>query len=192
MEVDKKILERLNKGDESAFESLFWQYNSHIYNFVLSILYDKSLAEDITQTVFLKIWETHERIDPEQGINAYLFTIARHLVYKETEKKLIFEQASDVISSSSVDDDSALEKQMEANSLRDYILQLIEELPPARKMIFSLSRFEHLSNKEIATRLSISEKTVETQIYRSLQFLREKLSSDVFLACFLIFLANRL
>ena len=52
--------------------------------------------------------------------------------------------------------------------------------------------FEHLSNKEIATRLSISEKTVETQIYRSLQFLREKLSSDVFLACFLIFLANRL
>ena len=114
------------------------------------------------------------------------------MVYKETEKKLIFEQASDVISSSSVDDDSALEKQMEANSLRDYILQLIEELPPARKMIFSLSRFEHLSNKEIATRLSISEKTVETQIYRSLQFLREKLSSDVFLACFLIFLANRL
>lgn len=100
MEVDKKILERLKKGDESAFESLFWQYNSHIYNFVLSILYDKSLAEDITQTVF--------------------------------------------------------------------------------------------SNKEIATRLSISEKTVETQIYRSLQFLREKLSSDVFLACFLIFLANRL
>lgn len=192
MEVDKKILERLKKGDESAFESLFWQYNSHIYNFVLSILYDKSLAEDITQTVFLKIRETHERIDPEQGINAYLFTIARHLVYKETEKKLIFEQVSDVISSSSVDDDSALEKQMEANSLRDYILQLIEELPPARKMIFSLSRFEHLSNKEIATRLSISEKTVETQIYRSLQFLREKLSSDVFLACFLIFLANRL
>ena len=62
MEVDKKILERLKKGDESAFESLFWQYNSHIYNFVLSILYDKSLAEDITQTVFLKIWETHERI----------------------------------------------------------------------------------------------------------------------------------
>ena len=185
---DFKLLE----GDESAFESLFWQYNSHIYNFVLSILYDKSLAEDITQTVFLKIWETHERIDPEQGINAYLFTIARHLVYKETEKKLIFEQVSDVISSSSVDDDSALEKQMEANSLRDYILQLIEELPPARKMIFSLSRFEHLSNKEIATRLSISEKTVETQIYRSLQFLREKLSSDVFLACFLIFLANRL
>lgn len=42
MEVDKKILERLKKGDESAFESLFWQYNSHIYNFVLSILYDKS------------------------------------------------------------------------------------------------------------------------------------------------------
>ena len=74
----------------------------------------------------------------------------------------------------------------------DYILQLIEELPPARKMIFSLSRFEHLSNKEIATRFSISEKTVETQIYRSLQFLREKLSSDVFFACFLIFLANQL
>ena len=93
---------------------------------------------------------------------------------------------------SPVDDNSAVEKQLEANSQRDYILQLIEELPPARKTIFTLSRFEHLSNKEIACRLSISEKTVETQIYRSLQFLREKLSSDTFLACFLIFLANQL
>ena len=190
--IDKPILLRLKEGDTKAFEKVYWEYNPIIYHFVLSLLYDKSLAEDLTQSVFLKIWERREAINPELSFEAYLYTVARHLVYKETEKKLIFEQVSDVISSSSVDDDSALEKQMEANSLRDYILQLIEELPPARKMIFSLSRFEHLSNKEIATRLSISEKTVETQIYRSLQFLREKLSSDVFLACFLIFLANRL
>lgn len=193
MEIEKDILERLKRGDESAFESLFWKYNSRIYNFVLSILHDKFLAEDIAQTVFMKIWETHERIDPEQGINAYLFTIARHLVYKETERRLLFEQIVKEISSTSTDsDDFALQKQMNANSLRDRILQLIEELPLARKNIFRLSRLEHLTNKEIADRLSISEKTVETQVNRSLQFLREKLSSDLFLACFLVFLANQL
>lgn len=193
MEIEKDILERLKRGDESAFESLFWKYNSRIYNFVLSILHDKFLAEDIAQTVFMKIWETHERIDPEQGINAYLFTIARHLVYKETERRLLFEQIVKEISSTSTDsDDFALQKQMNANSLRDRILQLIEELPSARKNIFRLSRLEHLTNKEIADRLSISEKTVETQVNRSLQFLREKLSSDLFLACFLVFLANQL
>lgn len=193
MEIEKDILERLKRGDESAFESLFWKYNSRIYNFVLSILHDKFLAEDIAQTVFMKIWETHERIDPEQGINAYLFTIARHLAYKETERRLLFEQIVKEISSTSTDsDDFALQKQMNANSLRDRILQLIEELPSARKNIFRLSRLEHLTNKEIADRLSISEKTVETQVNRSLQFLREKLSSDLFLACFLVFLANQL
>ena len=83
-----------------------------------------------------------------------------------------------------------MEEKIDADSLRLYIDNLIEQLPLSRKEIFKLSRREHLSNKEIAARLSISEKTVETQLYRSLRFLKEKLSNDHLLAILLVVLAN--
>lgn len=174
MDVNEALLRRLKAGEEKAFETLFWTYNSQVYHFINSFVYDKSLAEDLTQNVFLKIWEKHESIDPELGIAAYLFTIARHFVFKETETRLSHraELHGEIMD---ISDESQEERKHEVNSLLEYIEQLIEKLPPARREIFRLSRFEQLSNKEIAQRLSISEKTVETQLYRSFQFLRSNL-----------------
>ena len=177
MKMDGNLLIDLKNGDEKAFETLFWEYNQHVYHFVYSLLYDKSMAADLTQNVFffLKIWEKHETIDPEQNFDAYLFTIARNLVYKEDRKPVTLSekltgkppqrQLSDV--------DSLMEERIDAESLREYINSLIEELPPSRREIFPfLSRHEHLSYREIAERLSISEKTVETQLSRALRFAR--------------------
>ena len=88
MRVNEDLLKRLKAGEEKAFEDLYWTYSPQVYNFINSLLFDKSLAEDLTQNVFLKIWEKHEQIELELGITAYLFTIARHLVFKETEFRL--------------------------------------------------------------------------------------------------------
>mgnify|MGYP002603142439 CR=1 FL=1 len=93
MKVDGHLLIDLKNGDEKAFETLFWKYNEHVYHFIYSLLYEKSMAEDLTQNVFLKIWEKHETIDVEQNFDAYLFTIARNLVYKETENRLLSQKA---------------------------------------------------------------------------------------------------
>ena len=82
MRVNEDLLKRLKAGEEKAFEDLYWTYSPQVYNFINSLLFDKSLAEDLTQNVFLKIWEKHEQIELELGITAYLFTIARHLVFK--------------------------------------------------------------------------------------------------------------
>ena len=181
MKVDGHLLIDLKNGDEKAFETLFWKYNEHVYHFIYSLLYEKSMAEDLTQNVFLKIWEKHETIDVEQNFDAYLFTIARNLVYKETENRLLSEKLTESLQRQLSDADSLTEERIDAESLREYINSLIEELPPSRREIFRLSRHEHLSYREIAERLSISEKTVETQVNRALRFLRDRLSSDGFL-----------
>lgn len=188
--VDGDVLFRLKQGDEDAFESIYWKYNSWVFNFIHSLLFDKSLAEDLTQTVFLKIWEKRESIDPELGFDSYLFAIARNLVYKETENRLKSELLSDTLKEYSANQDSLTEENIDADSLREYINNLIEKLPPSRRQIFQLSRHAHLSNKEIASRLSISEKTVETQLYRALRFLKQKLSEDPHLAILLLVLVK--
>lgn len=190
MKVDRSILERLRSGDEKAFESLFWAYNEHVYHFAYSLLYDRTIAEDLTQSVFLKIWERRADIDPDQSFDSYLFTIARHLVYKETENRLQAESLAETLGERFSDVDSLTEERIDTESLRLYIHRLVEELPPARREIFCLSRFEQLSYKEIAIRLSISEKTVETQLNRALRFLRERLSSDSLIAFLLLIMIN--
>ena len=73
MRVNEDLLKRLKVGDEKAFEDLYWTYSPQVYNFINSLLFDKSLAEDLTQNVFLKIWEKHEQILPVYDCPAFCF-----------------------------------------------------------------------------------------------------------------------
>ena len=156
-------------------------------HFIHSLLYDKILAEDLTQNVFLKIWERHQDIKPEEGFEAYLFTIARNMVYKETEKRLLSERFLDSIKQT--DADKHFEIDVDTDSLQEYIDELVEQLPSSRKKIYLMSKKQHLTNKEIAAQLSLSEKTVETQLYRALHFLRSKLANEI-VALALFFLSS--
>lgn len=176
--VPKNILLRLSNDDEKAFEFIYWKYNAHVYNFANSLLYSTKIAQDITQNVFLKIWEKRHEINPEQNFNAYLFTIARNMVYKETEQKLLAEQSLRQLQEEEDVLDMSTIQTLDYHFTEELCRSLVEELPPARREIFKLSRFERLSNKEIALRLSISERTVETQLYRATRFLKRKLLSD--------------
>ena len=134
MKVDGHLLIDLKNGDEKAFETLFWKYNEHVYHFIYSLLYEKSMAEDLTQNVFLKIWEKHETIDVEQNFDAYLFTIARNLVYKETENRLLSEKLTESLQRQLSDADSLTEERIDAESLREYInsLSVIHISEPTR------------------------------------------------------------
>lgn len=184
--IPKDILFRLSKDDEKAFEYIYWKYNSHIYNFANSLLYSEDIAENVTQNVFMKIWEKRHDIDPDQNFNAYLFTIARNMVYKETEQRLTSEQYVDEYENDAPD--FSTEQTLDYHFTDEYYHRLVEELPPARREIFKLSRFKKLSNKEIASLLSISEKTVETQLYRATGFLKQKLLTEEGLGMFIMLL----
>ena len=168
--IDYKTLTDLKSGKEAAFEQIYLKYSARIYYFAKQLLLDKTLAEDITQQVFLKIWEKREEIDPEKSFSAYLFQISKHLVYNETERMI---RESRFLSNLN-EKESVPYESIDARFSQDFIDQLIEELPESRRKIFLLSRKQGLSNKEIADKLSISVKTVETQIRRAVKFLKEK------------------
>ena len=184
--IDSKTLHRLKAGDVTAFEHIFRIYKGKIYHFALATLYDKSLAEDITQNVFLSLWEHRREIIPEKNFQAYLYTIAKNLVYRETEKRVLASNYEDHIKKALPnEEDLSTEEKINANLLEETILQLIDKLPEARRKIFLLHFTEDLSNKEIAQRLSISEENVEMQVRRSRDYLRKHLKDCVALAAFL-------
>lgn len=188
--IDLTLLIRLRNGDEKAFEILFWRFNPIMYNFVNSILFDKSLAEDITQQVFLKIWEKRADIDTEKCFSAYLFTIARNLVYQETER-LILENKFISFHKGNNDLDNSTFEEIDANFVESFINEVVDKLPEFQQKVFDLSRHKGLSNKEIAVQLNITEKAVENYIYRALQFLREKMKNHFIFLSF-IFLSQQI
>lgn len=172
--MNSRILRLLREGDEKAFEYIFHHYYNQIYTFVLNTLFDKTFAEDITQSVFISIWEKRETIDTETNIAPFLYTIARNQVYRQTEQ-LLLKYKYEQYQQQKVQENTDIEADINSRFLENILSELIEKLPSDRRRIFLLSRKENLSNKEIASRLQISEKTVETQIRRSLIFLREKM-----------------
>jgi RNA polymerase sigma-70 factor (family 1) len=187
LETEGDILYRLIKGDTKAFEVIFLKYNAKVYNFIKSILYEKAQVQDLTQNVFLSVWENRKSIDPTKNFPAYIFTIAQNLVYRQTEKLLLAHRYEEHLQKDLSRTHISIEEEIEYQSLERLILELIEKLPPSRKEIFLLSRMQGLSNKEIAHKLAISEKTVENQISRSIQFLKKCLKPYASLTIFFTF-----
>ncbi|MDR1381016.1 MAG: RNA polymerase sigma-70 factor [Tannerella sp.] len=176
---EAKQLQRLRQGDKKAFEVVYRKYGGRVYHFFLSLLRDGFAAEDLTQNVFMKIWEKREGIDPDGHFEAYLFTIARHMLARESEKRLKEECLRETLQGREENADTDTEQRVETESLHTYIKALVEQFPPVRKHVFMLSRVHHLTNREIGLRLSISEKTVESHLYRALRFLKSKLNSEL-------------
>ena len=179
MEIDREVLLKLKNHNEEAFDYIYWKYSARLYNFVFSLLHSKEIAEDITQDAFFKIWEKAKDIDAEGNFNSYLFTIVRNMIYKEIEKRLQDKKIAESITAMPYEQDNQTTDSVERDSLNECIRNIVDKMPPVRKKIYLLSRENHLSNKHIADILNISERTVETQIHRSLTFIKENLANEL-------------
>lgn len=174
MHIENNIAALLKKGDTKAFEQVFNRYYNQLYTFILRTLFDKNFAEDLTQSVFVALWENRAKIDPDKNIENYLYTIARNKVYRQTERLLLKLKHEEYLKENPMSHPN-IEDEVHSKFLENILFELIEELPKQRRKVFLMSRKENLSNKEIAKQLAISEKTVETQLRRSLLFLKQKM-----------------
>jgi len=178
--VDEHILELVKKGNTKAFETLFFLYKNKVYNFVCGTTYDKHVSEDITQNVFLAVWEHRETIETDKNFDAFIFRIARNMVFRHTEKKILAYRFNQKYTSDNSDIVQSTEEDIDSKYLHETLMAFVDKLPEKSKQIFLLSKIEGLSIKEIALKLELSPKTVENQIYRSVLFLKKNLSKQVF------------
>lgn len=172
--TEKELIVSLKQGDEAAFTALYRMYWPKVHNF--SRLYLSSIAEveEVVQEVFVKLWEARIFLKENESFKGFLFIITRNIIFNQFRKSFN-ENAykTTVLSSAEVEYD--IENEMDAADIQGYIKKLISELTPRQQEVFHLSREEHLSYKEIAIRLSISEKTVERHINEALKFLRKNI-----------------
>lgn len=181
MSIDKQILDHLKGGRTDALEKLYTAYSGRVYYFILSLVKNSSLSKDLAQDVFIQIWEKRSNIRVDDNFDGYLFTVTRHLVYQHMRRQVLMHNYLNQLDDAEPIKSPNIEENLDAEIFEEQILKLIEELPQARRQIFLLYWKSGYSYKEIAETLTISDKTVATQMQRSFKFLREKLGTITFL-----------
>ena len=171
---ERDLLERIKKDDEEAFRQIFDFYIKKVYQFVYGYLKNTPESEDVTQNIFQKIWEKRNMIDTTKSFGGFLFTIAYRSVIdhirKESAKKQWTKMGiADMEESVSYLTADSLQNNHHLESLYQKALNALSQ---KRKEVFVLSRHEGMSNKEIAEKLQISEKTVENHMTAALSALK--------------------
>jgi len=179
------LVSELSKGNLLAFNSLFEVYSNRLYYFAFKYLKSEAESEELVQEVFTRIWEKRHNLNKDLSFKSFLFTIAFNII----KKHFIAKARLDEYLKSQIRDELDLDTSdnITYDSLYKYIIELVNQLPDRRKVIFIKSRLENLSITKIAEELNISHKTVENQLTSALHFLRDKINKKEFLLfCFSI------
>jgi RNA polymerase sigma-70 factor (family 1) len=175
-ENESFLVHDLAKGNILAFNTLYKEYSSRLYRFAFGYLKSVEESEELVQEVFTIIWDKRSDLKGEHSFKSFLFTIAFNIIRKHFRIKAYL---SEYFKTGTGDDlDMQTSNKISYDSLYNYIVQLVDQLPERRKEIFIKSRFEGKSIKEIAEELKISHKTVENQLTSALKFLRTNLNRE--------------
>lgn len=186
MENDKELFFRIKQGDKQSFEELFRAYYKPLCLFAHKYVYDEDDCEEIVQTFFLKLWEQRSKISINTSVKSYLFSSIRNRCFNYIKhQKIKQEYQSEVMYAEKSKRNDSYE--FTEIDLVEKINKSIQSLPNRRREIFILSREHGLKYKEIAEKMGISIKTVETQMGSALKDLREKLKDykQLFISFFL-------
>lgn len=171
---DEILVEKILQGraEVDAFESIFHRYYPMVLNFIKGMLKDDGAAEDISQNIFMKLWINRFKLDRNQSLKNYLCVMARNealnvLRSKRVSSTVLQPNVPELLNRENTVDDWY--NFMETNAI---IRRSVEAMPPQRRTIFKMSRYENMSNMEIAVRLNLSVRTVEKHIELALKDLR--------------------
>lgn len=175
---DKHFFKQLAKGSSEAFEQLFEVYWMHVYTVVEQLVKTKQQAEDISQEVFIKLWNKKEELYDIQNIEAYLYTIARNSTLDHLRKKVLVTENLEQMIQYFADNNLDPIKKLEYKELEVFINTAISNLPDKVKEVFILSRIDGLSHEQIAEQLNISVTSSKTYIVRALKSLRQSIAKN--------------
>ena len=170
-----KLIRELKAGSISAFNELYERYFSKVYSYCLQISKSPQKAVDITQEVFLKLWEFRKSIRSVDSINPLLFKMAKNNLisaYREALNSKTYEDY--VLYSQSMSDEKS--SRIEYMDFLKILNQCVQELPKIEREVLLMSRKQLLKNREIAAKLGLSEQTVKNRLVSAIKHLKELLS----------------
>ena len=180
---DVQLMLAFKGGDDHAFEQLMRKHYRSVINFVARFTGQPTVAEDLSQEIFMRIYRSRSRYAPKARFRTWMFTIARNVCLNEIRRISNtadrfdgggLEEGSDPLA---VADASmtAPEDQLLAQERRRIIARAIDALPHNQRSAVLLRRFEDFSYAEIAAVLNVSQKAVKSLLSRAKVNLKQRL-----------------
>jgi RNA polymerase sigma-70 factor (family 1) len=168
-----ECLTRIIAGDRKAFEWLYKNYCSKLYDYIQLLTCDKPLAEDIVQEVFLKIWNNKEKLASVVNFNSYLYVTAKNLLSdKWRRKNLEKEHIRNYLQYEQPIEHNLFYKHTEDKTVN----AAIKTLTPRQELIYRLIREEGKTREQVSKQLNITPNTVKATMQKALYNLRKQLS----------------
>jgi RNA polymerase sigma-70 factor (family 1) len=165
------VIQRLNRGDESALDEIFEAYYGYLFRIAFTILRQTDSAKDCVQDVFVRIWQKRETLEISSSLKGYLQRAVVNECLGALRKDKSFADPDIYLPDSSPN----AQQHLESENMAQLLSSAIERLPDQCKLIFRMSRIEEMTYREIAESLGLSPKTVENQIGKALKSLRADL-----------------
>lgn len=172
----KQLLVELKNGSQDAFQQIFYKWNRQIHAVLCRLLQSVEDAEDVTQDVFVKIWESREKIDTDKDIKNFIFLVARHTALKYLEKRKV---RSNYLINLQYDDEDPLNSVdlLAAEETEQRAMSIVSSMPEPRQTIYRMSYQEDLDNGQISEKLHIPREKVAKELHLARKQLKSVLNA---------------
>jgi RNA polymerase sigma-70 factor, ECF subfamily len=173
---DDVLIGRIATGDRLAMQVLFARHHVRIYRFVLRLVRDESVAEDLISEVFLDVWRQAGRFEGRSQVSTWLLAIARFKALSALRRRPdeeLDEEAAEAIEDPSDDPEVALDKKDKSAAIR----KCLEKLSAEHREIIDLVYYHEKSVEEVAQIVGIPENTVKTRMFYARKRLAELLKA---------------
>jgi len=188
---EKSAVIKLKRGDLEAFDFLYELYANRLHAFGMKYLRSEADAEELVQSVFIKLWENRKKVDSELSFRSYLFTIAYNDICKLfRQKKYLKKYVAETLYGSEMFS-SVSEESSDYRSVLKEVDRIISLMPEKQKRAFLKSKLEGKTSREVAAELGLTAATVDNYVSAALKTLKagikkENLSMMLFMLLFLL------
>lgn len=173
---DNTLIELLREDQEYALSALYYRYWDKLLAVAENRLNNPEIAEECVQDVFFSLWQRRKELELKYSLATYLSVAVKYQVIKQMDKQYRKqarqEQAYPVVHEPAY---PSAEEYLLEKELMERIEAATKRLPEKCRLIFRMSRETHMTNKQIAAELNISEKTVEAHLSKAIKELRSDL-----------------
>jgi len=170
--TDDLLLRLLQTSDEHAFRELYQRYWKKLFTTACYKLKSKEAAEEIVQNIFVSLWEKRATLQID-SLEDYLYIAVKYKVINYVESLMVRQAGQKQLAGNTTDEST--EATIMINDLHAAIQQALKQLPAKTREVFTMSRFEKCSVREIARHMGLTEKAVEYHITQSLKLMRVSL-----------------
>ena len=170
----KVLIDKMKGGDRESFNQIFRRFYTPLTRFCVRFVGDGDQAAEIVQDLFVKLWTSREKLTFTTSFESYMLRSVRNSAITYINKERSHAETHERIYSEEPDANDPSET-LQSNNLESSYQKVLAAMPEKRREVFLASRFDGLKYAEIATKMGLSQKTVEAHMSAAIKQLREGL-----------------